>query len=397
MYGEDSNGRIVSLLNHGGTSAGAIPSSLATAPAQPARRPFKSSPPRPTLPPLNPESARTRCNRARRSISPTAISPASTPPLVRHRSSSSQSESNNVSPMTPSYLSDPLDSHNKSTPYFARPRQNGILHPSLFQDALGPSHSLQEHDVTLSELGNGIGGLNQQALLNLPPPLTYSIQARPTIAPVPIEHPSLNIGSSITASISSPSPSKIKPSSQSAATQTQYDTSSPTATTATPAKKKFPCPHAAMSNCSDTFTTSGHAARHGKKHTGEKSVVCPVCNKAFSRKDNMKQHERTHKTAAERADPSDHKQTLRQRDGRSNSPSLPLTESASSATTDTSAFDFGSRPPASSNGRGTSHQSSSRRPRPSRQRLSSNGEEEEDGEGESPGLDALAVAASMDQ
>ncbi|KAK5104240.1 hypothetical protein LTS08_002127 [Lithohypha guttulata] len=44
-----------------------------------------------------------------------------------------------------------------------------------------------------------------------------------------------------------------------------------------------------------TFTTSGHAARHGKKHTGEKGVHCPVCDKAFTRKDNMKQHERTHK------------------------------------------------------------------------------------------------------
>jgi uncharacterized C2H2 Zn-finger protein len=48
--------------------------------------------------------------------------------------------------------------------------------------------------------------------------------------------------------------------------------------------------------CSSTFTTSGHAARHGKKHTGEKSVLCPICNKAFTRKDNMKQHIRTHRT-----------------------------------------------------------------------------------------------------
>jgi len=60
-------------------------------------------------------------------------------------------------------------------------------------------------------------------------------------------------------------------------------------------KKKYPCPHAARFSCTDTFTTSGHAARHGKKHTGEKNILCPTCNKAFTRKDNMKQHERTHK------------------------------------------------------------------------------------------------------
>lgn len=62
-----------------------------------------------------------------------------------------------------------------------------------------------------------------------------------------------------------------------------------------PKKNKYPCPYAQSHNCSATFTTSGHAARHGKKHTGEKGVHCPVCDKAFTRKDNMKQHERTHK------------------------------------------------------------------------------------------------------
>ncbi|CAL5870900.1 uncharacterized protein PFLUO_LOCUS5141 [Penicillium psychrofluorescens] len=62
-------------------------------------------------------------------------------------------------------------------------------------------------------------------------------------------------------------------------------------------KNKYPCPYAASHSCTATFTTSGHAARHGKKHTGEKSVHCPICNKAFTRKDNMKQHIRTHRSA----------------------------------------------------------------------------------------------------
>ncbi|KAM5453892.1 transcriptional repressor [Microsporum audouinii] len=60
-------------------------------------------------------------------------------------------------------------------------------------------------------------------------------------------------------------------------------------------KNKHACPYAASHGCPATFTTSGHAARHGKKHTGEKRVHCPVCNKAFTRKDNMKQHQRTHR------------------------------------------------------------------------------------------------------
>ncbi|KAK2752222.1 hypothetical protein FQN54_008154 [Arachnomyces sp. PD_36] len=61
-------------------------------------------------------------------------------------------------------------------------------------------------------------------------------------------------------------------------------------------KHKYSCPFAASHACQATFTTSGHAARHGKKHTGEKRVHCPTCNKAFARKDNMRQHRRTHRT-----------------------------------------------------------------------------------------------------
>ena len=59
-------------------------------------------------------------------------------------------------------------------------------------------------------------------------------------------------------------------------------------------KNKYRCPYAVSESCTATFTTSGHAARHGKKHTGEKSVRCPICDKAFTRKDNMKQHTRIH-------------------------------------------------------------------------------------------------------
>jgi hypothetical protein len=59
-------------------------------------------------------------------------------------------------------------------------------------------------------------------------------------------------------------------------------------------KNQYPCPLAKHYSCTDFFTTSGHAARHAKKHTGKKDAFCPECNKAFTRKDNMEQHRRTH-------------------------------------------------------------------------------------------------------
>lgn len=61
-----------------------------------------------------------------------------------------------------------------------------------------------------------------------------------------------------------------------------------------PKKNQYPCPMAKQMGCNDFFTTSGHAARHAKKHTGKKDAFCPECNKAFTRKDNMEQHRRTH-------------------------------------------------------------------------------------------------------
>jgi len=67
-------------------------------------------------------------------------------------------------------------------------------------------------------------------------------------------------------------------------------------TTQQPTKKKnqYPCPVAKSYDCNEFFTTSGHAARHAKKHTGKKDAICPECKKAFTRKDNMEQHRRTH-------------------------------------------------------------------------------------------------------
>ncbi|KAI9797629.1 MAG: hypothetical protein M1833_005412 [Piccolia ochrophora] len=69
---------------------------------------------------------------------------------------------------------------------------------------------------------------------------------------------------------------------------------SPTTVISKGVLKRFPCQFAGKLGCTETFTTSGHASRHAKKHTGEKSVACPKCPKRFARKDNMKQHLKTH-------------------------------------------------------------------------------------------------------
>ncbi|KAL6703988.1 hypothetical protein ACN47E_008839 [Coniothyrium glycines] len=79
----------------------------------------------------------------------------------------------------------------------------------------------------------------------------------------------------------------------------------PVAQNPKPKKNSYPCPMAKQFNCSDYFTTSGHAARHAKKHTGKKDAYCPECNKAFTRKDNMEQHRRTHQSGRNSAKSAD--------------------------------------------------------------------------------------------
>jgi hypothetical protein len=84
------------------------------------------------------------------------------------------------------------------------------------------------------------------------------------------------------------------PSSEPSRVSTASANSNNNAKAIAPKKNQYPCPMAKQYTCNDYFTTSGHAARHAKKHTGKKDAFCPECNKAFTRKDNMEQHRRTH-------------------------------------------------------------------------------------------------------
>jgi hypothetical protein len=59
-------------------------------------------------------------------------------------------------------------------------------------------------------------------------------------------------------------------------------------------RHRYPCPLADEYDCQSFFTTSGHASRHAKKHTGKRDAECPECHRCFTRKDNMEQHRRTH-------------------------------------------------------------------------------------------------------
>ncbi|KAL8921044.1 MAG: hypothetical protein Q9208_005935 [Pyrenodesmia sp. 3 TL-2023] len=279
--------------------------------------------------------------------------------------------------MTPSYNQDHLDPQNKFNSYIAS-GQYGPLYPySAAQPQpnvfASPPHQNLSYDLGGGGMSNGMGALNPQALHNLQPALPYpdaglSMSALNTsVADLLPNHFAPSSHSTSSSSTASLKKEESKPTSQSAGTQTS--SASDTTNASTPIKKKFPCPHATRFDCSDTFTTSGHASRHGKKHTGEKSVICPTCNKAFTRKDNMKQHERTHRngnTSGGRAETSP-----------TTSPTSPAMNHADAAFKKV-------------------EKSTGGRPQANGRVKSAGGRSEEDGEGESPGLDALATAVDMD-
>ncbi|KAK5956141.1 hypothetical protein OHC33_002714 [Knufia fluminis] len=209
-------------------------------------------------------------------------SSAGSPPLLRHSSSSSENSSTSM----------------ESTPSPSTPAYNYNDNTMVSYD------SLLRQDPTLSFLPSptGITPFLDQSLMIAPVPqdAVYPSKAPPALAPgpYPVLPPTGDIAQMPTPSMSV---NTSDCSTLTTGSQPQPAPANNTGNSTTGKKNKYPCPYAQSHNCSATFTTSGHAARHGKKHTGEKGVHCPICDKAFTRKDNMKQHERTHKNRAENA------------------------------------------------------------------------------------------------
>ncbi|TID21803.1 hypothetical protein E2P81_ATG05072 [Venturia nashicola] len=200
--------------------------------------------------------------------------------LAFHTRPQSYASSPNSSPPTPELVrSDSSDSSNmNSTPSPTTPSSqfdfNSLADPTKQGDALFAHNAFFSPQLT------------QQDPSNYPPipqhAAVFTYPAPPSIAPQP----------SLYQQPAPPAP----PSDHDSSRPPQPSSSTtPTSKPGSGSKKNsYPCPLAKQYACTDYFTTSGHAARHAKKHTGKKDAFCPECNKAFTRKDNMEQHRRTH-------------------------------------------------------------------------------------------------------
>jgi uncharacterized Zn-finger protein len=91
-------------------------------------------------------------------------------------------------------------------------------------------------------------------------------------------------------------PSTLSDSHRSLSYEDDSSATTPTSERAEKGQRRYPCRFRDLHGCDKTFTTSGHASRHSKIHTSEKSIPCSFqgCTKKFTRTDNMKQHLETH-------------------------------------------------------------------------------------------------------
>ncbi|EMD01079.1 hypothetical protein BAUCODRAFT_21037 [Baudoinia panamericana UAMH 10762] len=247
MDGRNSSGRKISLLNDRSDVAAAYPPKFQLASLLAHSRASSSS-----------------C------ASTPSLSPQ-TPQLVRSSSSDSRGFST-PSPLTPSYASfeHAVATHHQHHHHHQLPGK-AQQHQSQYYIYSNHYSKMDDHNASMyPPLPDATGALSS----------AYPMPQMPQqIAPTPImpQQPTQR-------------------SSNSPASEPSHISNASNVSNAKPSGKKnqYPCPMAKQYNCNDFFTTSGHAARHAKKHTGKKDAFCPECNKAFTRKDNMEQHRRTH-------------------------------------------------------------------------------------------------------
>ncbi len=184
-------------------------------------------------------------------------------PSLRSRTSSYTS-SPIGSPPTPRLVrSDSSDSVNMQTP---SPITPDFALDTLSQGLQSPNYAQNHHYFDIHQ-----NGMMQPKEFHTYPPVTHATGPLPYHTQAPFMRPQQFQEQHVAA----PAPAPVNQ---------------------RPKKNSYPCPMAKQYNCNDYFTTSGHAARHAKKHTGKKDAYCPECNKAFTRKDNMEQHRRTHQS-----------------------------------------------------------------------------------------------------
>ncbi|KIW06835.1 uncharacterized protein PV09_02515 [Verruconis gallopava] len=234
-----------------------------------------------------------------------ASSPNSSPPtpeLVRSDSSDSSAMNRTPSPTTPNYIDySGLQPTSKSSEAAFQATTSAFFNPQVDPSVanyppIPPQHAAQ-----------------------------FTYPAPPAIAPQPQ-------GSSSSSQGPHPHPHP-HPHAQGPASLSDAASSSTSKGPAKQATKKnsYPCPLAKQFNCNDHFTTSGHAARHAKKHTGKKDAFCPECNKAFTRKDNMEQHRRTHQNGRNAAKSTGESAAKRQKTSKRANSSTTTTHNAAAA------------------------------------------------------------------
>lgn len=203
------------------------------------------------------------------------------PPLTAHSRAASSCESTpSLSPQTPQLVrSSSSDSRSFATPSPLTPSYNAFDNPTLnnSQNPQEQHYYIANHSYSKMDDQNG----------SMYPPIPDATGMMRAAYPMPPQ-----IQQQMPSQTNQQTQrSSNSPSSEPSRMSTVSATSNPKSQ---PKKNQYPCPMAKQVGCSDFFTTSGHAARHAKKHTGKKDAFCPECNKAFTRKDNMEQHRRTH-------------------------------------------------------------------------------------------------------